>query len=115
MTKKFLSFVLSLGAFTFAVNVQSSNQSVSATTIVVESLNPSLHAQRVKIEEKQKEILASANSSKAQALKLNEELRLLKEEYVRMLRAELAKTTDEAVKTELQNEISKNSINPSTH
>lgn len=92
-------------------NAQS--QTVTETTIT-EFSNPVLTSQEAKIKEKENQISAAATSSRAQMNVLNEELRTLKEEYVKMLSAELEKTTDAQLRNELQEEISRYSATSNT-
>jgi len=89
------------------------NQTV-ATTTITEFSNPALNSQEIKIKEKENQITAATTSSRAQMNILNEELRALKEEYVKMLSSELEKTTDAQLRIELQEEISRYSAPTNT-
>jgi hypothetical protein len=76
-------------------------------TPVVVSSNPGLSAQRAKLDSKEAEINQAVTSSRAQMTKLNDEFRALKEEYVRLLSAQLEKTTEAQSKAQLQEEITR--------
>ena len=93
---------------------QSQTNMLKESTPVVVSSHPELNTQRAKIEAKQSEIAAAA--SRAQVSKCNDELHFLKAEYVRLLSAELEKTTEAQLKTQLQEEIARYSevVNPQT-
>lgn len=84
---------------------QSQTQVLKESTLIVVSSHPDLNAQRAKLDSKQFEISQAVSSSRAQMNKLNEEFRVLKEEYCRLLSAELEKTTDTQLRTQLQDEI----------
>jgi hypothetical protein len=80
------------------------------------SSNPGLSAHRTKLDAKQAEINQAVTSSRAQMSKLNDEFRVLKEEYLRLLSTELEKTTKTQLKTQLQEEITRYSVaNSQTH
>lgn len=82
---------------------------------IVVSSHPDLNAQRAKLDLKQTEINQAVTSSRAQMSKLNEEFRVLKEEYVRLLSTELGKTTETQMKAQLQEEIIRYTVaNPQT-
>jgi len=95
---------------------QSRNQALKEPVPAVVSSHPDLNAQRTSLDAKQKEINHSLNTSRAQVSKLNDELRVLKQEYLRLLKKELEKTSDVQVKSQLQEEISRYSevTNPQT-
>ncbi|WP_343630981.1 hypothetical protein [Fluviicola sp.] len=76
-------------------------------TPLVVSSNPGLNAQRSKLDSKQAEINQAVTSSRTQMSKLNDEFRILKEEYVRLLQAEMDKATDTQLKAQLQQEITR--------
>lgn len=117
MKKKLLFIglcVCSLANFSFG---QSQTHVLKEPAPLVVSSNPILTAQRTKLDSKQYEINQAVSSSRAQMNKLNEEFRVLKEEYLGMLSVELEKTTDETLRTQLQGEIARYSevTNPQTH
>ena len=95
--------VCSLANFSYG---QSQTNSKESTPVVVSS-HPELSAQRSKLDSKQADINQAVTSSRAQAAKLHDEFRVLKEEYVRLLKVELEKTTDAPLKTQLQEEITR--------
>lgn len=86
---------------------QSQTNTLKESTPVVVSSRPELSAQRAKLDSKEAEINQAATSSRAQMSKLSEEFRGLKEEYVRLLKVELEKTTDAQLKDQLQGEITR--------
>ncbi|WP_343630985.1 hypothetical protein [Fluviicola sp.] len=86
---------------------QSQTQALKESTPIVVSSHPQLNAQRVKLDSKQTEINQAATSSRAHMNQLNEEFRVLKEEYLGMLRVELEKTTETQLKAQLQEEITR--------
>ncbi|MNK01924.1 hypothetical protein D3C87_197380 [compost metagenome] len=96
---------------------QSQTQASKESTPVVVSSHPDLSAQRAKLDSKQAEINQATATSRAQVSKLNDEFRVLKEAYVRLLSTELEKTTDVQLRTQLQGEIARYSqaANPQTH
>ena len=85
---------------------QSQNQTLKESTPLVVSSHPKLNAQRAALDLKQAEINQAVSTSRAQVSKLNEEFRVLKEEYVRLIQTELDKTTDVQLKAQLQEEMS---------
>lgn len=79
------------------------------------SSNPTLNAQRVKLDSKQAEISRATSTSRVQVSKLNDEFAALKEAYVRSLSIELEKAADASTRTQLQEEIKRYSAaNPQT-
>lgn len=86
---------------------QNQTQALKEPVPLVVSSNPDLSAHRTKLDSKQAEINQSVSSSRAQANKLNDELRLLKEEYVRLLSTALEKTADVQLRAQLQQEITR--------
>ena len=86
---------------------QTQNQAWKESTSVAVSSNPELNAQRAKLDSKQAEINQATSTSRAHVSKLNDELRALKEEYVRLLSIELEKTADASLRTQLQEEITR--------
>lgn len=112
MKRKVLFIGVCLCSLAHSSYGQSQTNTLKESTPVVVSLHPELSAQRARIEEKQSEIAIAA--SRAQVSKCNDELRFLKEEYVRLLSAELEKTTETQLKTQLQEEIMRYSevVNP---
>ncbi len=86
---------------------QTETQALKEPTPIVVSSNPVLNAQRAKLDSKQFEINQAVSSSRAQMNKLTEEFRVLKEEYRRLLSAELEKTTDAQLRTQLQEEMTR--------
>jgi predicted nuclease with TOPRIM domain len=116
MKKKLLFIglcVCSLANFSYG---QSQTNSLKESAPIVVSSHPELSAQRAKLDSKQAEINQAVTSSRAQAAKLNDEFRVLKEEYVRLLKVEWEKTTDGQLKTQLQEEMARYSeaANPQT-
>lgn len=95
---------------------QSQTNLLKETTLTA-SLPVELNTQRAKLEAKQAEIDQSVATSRAQVNKLNDEFRVLKEEYLRLLSIELAETSDVHVKEQLQREITRYTqvANSSTH
>jgi hypothetical protein len=95
---------------------QSQTNSLKQSTPVVVSSHPQLSAQRAKLDSKQAEISQAVSTSRAQVSKLNDEFRVLKEEYIRLLSTELEKTTDAQFRDQLQEEITRYSevANPQT-
>lgn len=95
---------------------QSQTKTQKESTPIVVSSNPDLSAQRAKLDSKQAEINQSTATSRAQVSKLNDEFRVLKEEYLQSLKAELEKTVDPQLRTQLQGEITRYSevTNPQT-
>lgn len=112
--KKSLLFIglclSSFANFSFGQSQVTSKEPVPAVVLS----HPELNTQRAKVEAKQSEITVAA--SRAQVSKCNDELRFLKEEYVRLLSAEFERTTETQLKTQLQEEIVRYSeaVNPKT-
>src|SRR3954452_7934673 len=77
---------------------QSQTQTLKESTPVVVSSHPDLSAQRAKLDSKQAEINQATSTSRAQVSKLNDEFRVLKEEYVRLLSMEMEKTADASMR-----------------
>ena len=86
---------------------QSQVNTLKESTPIVVSSHPELSTQRTKLDAKQAEINQAVTSSRAQMSKLNEEFRVLKEEYVRLLKVELEKTTDAQLRIQLQDEMTR--------
>lgn len=86
---------------------QSQTQALRESTPVVILSNPDLSAHRAKLDSKQTEINQATSASRAQWNQLNEEFRVLKEEYVHLLSTTLEKTTDASMRTQLQEEITR--------
>ncbi|MGV3609722.1 MAG: hypothetical protein ACO1N0_02160 [Fluviicola sp.] len=107
MKKKLLFIGLCVCSWANFSYGQSQTNSFKESTPIVVSSHPELSAQRAKLDAKQAEINQAVTSSRAQAAKLNDEFRVLKEEYVRLLKVELEKTTDAQLKTQLQEEITR--------
>ncbi|WP_294678836.1 hypothetical protein [uncultured Fluviicola sp.] len=107
MKKKLLFIGLCVCSFADLSYGQSQTTSLKESTPIVVSSHPALSAQRAKLDSKQAEINQAVTSSRAQMSKLNEEFRVLKEEYVRLLTAELEKVTEAQLKTQLQEEITR--------
>lgn len=103
--------VCSLAHFSYG---QSQTNSLKESTPIVVSSHPELSAQRAKLDSKQAEI--NQAPSRAQVNQLNNEFRVLKEEYVRLLKIESGKTTDAQLRNQLQEEITRYSevTNPQT-
>lgn len=116
MKKKLLFIGLCVCSFAGLSYGQSQTTSLKESTPVVVSSHPELSAQRAKLDAKQAEINQAVTSSRAQMSKLNEEFRVLKEEYVRLLKVEWEKATDAQLKTQLQDEMTRYSeaANPQT-
>lgn len=114
MKKKLLFIGLCVCSFADFSYGQSQTTSLKESTPIVVSSHPELNAQRAKLDAKQTEINQSV--SRGQVSKLNDEFRVLKEEYVRLLKVELEKTTDAQLRTQLQEEITRYSeaANPQT-
>lgn len=89
----------------FSYGQAAETQALKEPTPIVISSNPVLNAQRAKLDSKQFEINQAVTSSRAQMSKLNEEFRMLKEEYRGLLSAELEKTTDAQLRAQLKEEI----------
>lgn len=113
MKKKVLFIGLCVCSFAGSSYAQSQTSQKESTPVVVSS-HPELNVQRAKIDAKQAEINQAV--SRGQVSKLNDELRVLKEEYVRLLKGESEKTTDAQLKKQLQEEITRYSeaANPQT-
>lgn len=107
MKKKLLFIGLCVCSFANASFGQSQTTSLKESTPIVVSSHPELSAQRAKLDSKQAEINQAVSTSRAQVSKLNDEFRVLKEEYVRLLKTELEKTTDAQLRTQLQEEITR--------
>ena len=116
MKKKLLFIGLCVCSFADFSYGQSQANTLKESTPIVVSSHPELTAQRAKTDAKQAEINQTVSSSRAQVSKLNDELRVLKEEYVRLLKVEWEKTTDAQSRTQLQEEITRYSevSNPQT-
>jgi hypothetical protein len=114
MKKKLLFIGLCVCSFADLSYGQSQTTSLKESAPTVVSLHPELSAQRTKLDSKETEINQAV--SRGQMNKLNEEFRVLKEEYVRLLRVESEKTTDGQLKAQLQEEITLYSevVNPQT-
>jgi hypothetical protein len=114
MKKKLLFIGLCVCSFAGTGYGQSQTNSLKESTPIVVSSHPELNAQRAKLDAKQTEINQAV--SRGQVSKLNDEFRVLKEEYVRLLKVELEKTTDAQLRTQLQEEITRYSeaANPQT-
>lgn len=95
---------------------QSTIQTLKEPVPVVVSSHPDLQAQRTKLDAKQTEINQAVTTSRAQVSKLNDELRVLKQEYVRLLTVYSEKTTDTETKNQLQQEMARyaETTNPQT-
>lgn len=101
----FIGFcVCSLAHFSYG---QSPKNTLKESTPIVVSSHPELSAQRAKLDSKEVEINQAVTSSRAQMSKLNEEFRVLKEEYIRLLKVESDKTADVQLKAQLQEEIAR--------
>lgn len=108
----FAGFCLCLAAqFSYG---QSQTQILKKPTPIVVSSHPDLNAQRAKLDSKQVEIDQAVSASRAQMSKLNEEFRVLKEEYCRLLSTELEKTTYAQLRIQLQEEITRYSTGSNT-
>lgn len=107
MKKKLLFIGLCVCSLAHVSFGQSQTNSLKQSTPVVVSSHPQLSAQRAKLDSKQTEIDQAVSTSRAQVSKLNDELHVLKEEYVRLLKAEFEKTTDAQLRTQLQEEITR--------
>ncbi|WP_341908080.1 hypothetical protein [Fluviicola taffensis] len=116
MKKKLLFIGLFTSSLSFLSFGQSPIKTPKESTPIVVSSHADLNAQRAKLDSKQAEINQSTASSRAQVSKLNDEFRVLKEEYLRLLKVELEKTTDAQLKGQLQAEITRYSegSNPQT-
>jgi hypothetical protein len=86
---------------------QSQKNTLKEPAPVVVSSHPELSAQRAKLDSKEAEINQAVTSSRAQMIKLNEEFRVLKEEYIQLLKVESDKTADAQLKAQLQEEIAR--------
>lgn len=107
MKKKLLFIGLCVCSLSHVSFGQSQTNSLKESTPIVVSSHPQLSAQRAKLDSKQTEINQAVSTSRAQVSKLNEEFRVLKEEYVRLLKAEFEKTTDAQLRIQLQEEITR--------
>jgi hypothetical protein len=105
MKKKLLFIGLFMCSLSLSSYGQSQTNTQKESTPIVVSSNEVLSAQRAKLDSKQAEINQSTTTSRAQVSKLNDEFRALKEEYLRLLKVELEKTTDAQLKGQLQEEI----------
>ncbi len=116
MKKKLLFIGLFMCSLSFVSYGQSQTKTQKESTPIVVSSHPDLSTQRAKLDSKQAEINQSTATSRAQMSKLNDEFRVLKEEYLRLLKVELEKTSDEQLKGQLQEEITRYSevTNPQT-
>lgn len=116
MRKKLLFIGLLFCSLSFMSYGQSQTKTQKESTPIVVSSHADLSAQRAKLDSKQAEINQSTATSRAQVSKLNDEFRVLKEEYLRLLQVELVKTTDAQLKDQLQAEITRYSdvTNPQT-
>lgn len=116
MKMKLLFTGLCVCSFAYLSYGQSQTNSLKESTPVVVSSHPDLNAQRAKLDSKQAEINQAVSTSRAQVSKLNDEFRVLKEEYLRSLKVELEKTVDPLLRTQLQGEITRYSegSNPQT-
>jgi C-terminal processing protease CtpA/Prc len=114
MKKKLLFIGLCVCSFADLSYGQSQTTSLKESTPIVVSSHPALSAQRAKLDSKEAEINQAV--SRAQMNKLNDELRVLKEEYIRLLKVESDKITDAQLKAQLQEEIARYSevVNPQT-
>lgn len=117
MKKKLLFFGFLFCSLSFKSYGQSQTNTQKESTPIVVSSHAGLSAQRAKLDSKQAEINRSTATSRAQLSKLNDEFRVLKEEYLRLLQVELGKTTEAQLKDQLQAEITRYSdvTNPQTH
>lgn len=105
MRKKLLFVALCLTATVpFSYGQAQTKNSGKTTTLVVTS-NSDLSAQKAKLNAKEQQIKEAANSSRAVIGQLNEEFRVLKEEYLQMLSVELEKTKDSQLIIQLKEEI----------
>ena len=86
---------------------QSQTQALKDPIPIVVSSHPDLNVQRMKLDAKQAEINQAVSSSRAQMSKLNDEFLALKQEYVRLLSAEMEKTAEAELKVQLQEEITR--------
>ncbi|WP_300662744.1 hypothetical protein [Fluviicola sp.] len=86
---------------------QAQTKKSGKTTGLVVSSNSDLSAQKAKLEAKEQQIKEAVNSSRAVVGQLNEEFRILKEEYLQMLSVELEKTTDSQLITQLKEEVAR--------
>jgi hypothetical protein len=107
MNKKLLIIGIFTSSLSYLSYGQSQSQTLKEPTPIVVSSHPALNAQRAKLDSKQTEINQAVSVSRAQVAKLNDEFRVLKEEYIRLLKAELEKTTDLQLRTQLQEEITR--------
>lgn len=116
MKKKLLFIGLCVCSFANFSFGQSQTTSLKESAPIVVSSHPELNAHRAKVDSKQAEINQAVSTSRAQVSKLNDELKALKEEYVRLLNVAFEKTTDAQLRTQLQEEITRYSqaANPQT-
>lgn len=107
MRKKLLFIGLCVCAFANPGFGQSQTQVLKEPTTIVVSSNPILNAQRAKLDSKQAEINQATAASRAQFSKLNDEFRVMKEEYLRLLSTELEKTSDVQLRSQLREEMAR--------
>lgn len=107
MRKKLLFVALCLTTTVPFGYGQTQTKTAGKTTSLVVSSNSDLGAQKAKLEAKEQQIKEAANSSRAVMGQLNEEFRVLKEEYLQMLAVELEKTTDSQLIIQLKEEVAR--------
>lgn len=107
MRKKLLFVALCLMATASFGYGQTQTKTSGKTTGLVVSSDSGLSAQKAKLEAKEKQMKEAANSSRAVMSQLNEEFRVLKEEYLQMLSVELEKTTDSQLIIQLKEEVAR--------
>lgn len=95
--------LVSLAHQSYGQTQASSKESVP----VAVSANAELSQKRAELDAKQSQINQSTTSSRAQMNQLNEELHLMKDDYIQLLVVESEKTTNEQMKAELKEEIAR--------
>lgn len=107
MKIKLLFTGLCLCSLSYVGYGQSQTHALKEPVPVVVSSNPDLNAHRSRVDSKQAEVNQAVSVSRTQSNKLNDELRVLKEEYVRLLSAAMDKTADTSMRAQLQEEITR--------
>ncbi|WP_343748096.1 hypothetical protein [Fluviicola sp.] len=103
--KRHLLFVGLFLATTVSITYgQNQTKNLSEPVPFVVSSNSGLSAQRAKLDAKENQMKEAATASRAVMNQLNEEFRVLKEEYLKMLSSEMQKTTDSQLLTQLKEE-----------
>lgn len=107
MKKQLLLVGLFLGTTISISYGQNQVKNLSEPVPFVVSSNSGLSAQRAKLDAKEKQMKEAAAASRSVMNQLTDEFSVLREAYLKMLSAELQKTTDAQLIAQLQSEVAR--------